>query len=221
MCADRLFPRLSTQRYPGQVTLRSSRLRLTQTPSRRRAGQQPCTQAVSVQTDSISDLPQLSAPPPPDVYSCDGTSLPSIHLQSAEAPPAFLSLPPLSSPPSMLSTAGAPVAPPPPPPPPLPPPPPPSLPPTDTQTSSPTTQQRCETECAVLPLAPFSPRFFDSSQLQTARKKLRKTASLDSSHWRKGGENHAGQVKPTIVGVLLEDTALSLGKSFYADNKML
>ncbi|XP_032425254.1 junction-mediating and -regulatory protein [Xiphophorus hellerii] len=174
------------QRYPGQVTLRSSRLRLSQTPGRRRAAQQPSTQAVSVQTDSIADLPELSAPPPADVYSCEGASLPSIDLQSVEAAPPFLSLPPLSSSPSLLS-AGPPAAPPPPPPPPpLPPPPPPqSLPPFESQASCPTKIQKCESECASLPLAPFSPRFFDSSQLLTARKKLRKTASLDSSQWRK------------------------------------
>lgn len=192
-----VFPSL-TQRYPGQVTLRSSRLRLSQTPGRRRAAQQPSTQAVSVQTDSISDLPELSAPPPADVYSCEGASLPSINLQSVEAAPPFLSLPPLSSSPSLLS-AGPPAAPPPPPPPPpLPPPPPPqSLPPFESQASCPTKIQKCESECASLPLAPFSPRFFDSSQLLTARKKLRKTASLDSSQWRKGKENYHEQ--PTLV----------------------
>ncbi|KAJ3605640.1 hypothetical protein NHX12_027685, partial [Muraenolepis orangiensis] len=40
---------------------------------------------------------------------------------------------------------------------------------------------------ASLPLAPFSPRFFDSSQLLNARKKLKKTASLDSAPWRRAG----------------------------------
>ncbi|MED6283881.1 hypothetical protein CHARACLAT_013578 [Characodon lateralis] len=182
---DRL--RSLRQHYPGQVTLRSSRLRLTQTHSGRRAGQQPSTQAVSVQTDSISDLPELSAPPPPDVYSWDSASLPPIDLKSVEALPSFLSLPPLSSSPSVLSMGppAAPPPPPPPPPPPLPPPLPQSLHPTENQTTSPTKQQKCESECTSLPLAPFSPRFFDSSQLLTARKKLRKTASLDSSQWRK------------------------------------
>ncbi|XP_054908407.1 junction-mediating and -regulatory protein [Poeciliopsis prolifica] len=181
---DRL--RSLKQRYPGQVTLRSSRLRLAQTPGRRRAAQQPSTQAVSVQTDSISDLPELSAPPPADVCSCEGASLPSIDLQSAQAAPPFLSLPPIPSSPSLLSVGPPAAPPPPPPPPPLPPPTPPqSLPPAESQASSPTKTLKCESECASLPLAPFSPRFFDSSQLLTARKKLRKTASLDSSQWRK------------------------------------
>lgn len=54
--------------------------------------------------------------------------------------------------------------------------------------ATPVRQVSRETETSSLPLAPFSPRFFDSSQLQTARKKLRKTASLDSSQWRRGEE---------------------------------
>ncbi|GLD51734.1 junction-mediating and -regulatory protein-like protein, partial [Lates japonicus] len=190
---DRL--RSLKQRYPGQVTLKSSRLRLSQAHSRRRAGQQPNTQAASVQTDCISDLPQLSAPPPPDACSCDSVSLPTVELENLASSPPFLSLPPLSASPSVLSL-GAPPLPPPPPPPPLPPPPPPPPPPPseDQQqgedgeknpTGSPARQNKCESESSSLPLAPFSPRFFDSSQLLTARKKLRKTSSLDSSQWRR------------------------------------
>uniref|UniRef100_A0A8D3AFB3 Junction mediating and regulatory protein, p53 cofactor n=1 Tax=Scophthalmus maximus TaxID=52904 RepID=A0A8D3AFB3_SCOMX len=95
------------QRYPGQVTLKSSRSRLSQPHSRRRAGQQPHTQAAGVQTD----LPQLSAAPRPDVLSCDAVSLPAVELQSPASSPAFLSLPPLSAPAAVPSTC----APPPPP----------------------------------------------------------------------------------------------------------
>lgn len=179
-----------TQRYPGQVTLKSSRLRLNQTHSRKKVGQQPSTQAASVQTDCTSDIPQLSAPPPPpDFYCCDSISLPMADLENLTSSPPFLSLPPLTASPSALLTA----LPPPPPPPPLPPPPPPSL---ENQsqgefrgqepTGSPVRQLTCESESPPLPLAPFSPRFFDSSQLLTARKKLRKTASLDSTQWRRG-----------------------------------
>uniref|UniRef100_A0A3B4U4C5 Junction mediating and regulatory protein, p53 cofactor n=1 Tax=Seriola dumerili TaxID=41447 RepID=A0A3B4U4C5_SERDU len=153
---DRL--RSLKQRYPGQVTLKSSRLRLSQTHSRRRAGQQPITQAASVQTDCISDLPQLSAPPPPDACSCDSVSLPTIDLQNLDSSPPFLSLPPLSASPSDGEK---------------------------NPTGSPALQRTCESESSSLPLAPFSPRFFDSSQLLTARKKLRKTSSLDSSQWRR------------------------------------
>ncbi|XP_078812158.1 junction-mediating and -regulatory protein isoform X2 [Oryzias latipes] len=160
---DRL--RSLKQRYPGQVTLRSGRLR--------RAA--PSMQAVSVQTDSMSDLPELSAP----LAGCCA-SLPPVDLQSCAVPPPFLSLPPLPAPSSAVRLDSPP---PPPPPPPLPPPP--LLPPPETASCSPVRQQRSESEVAPLPLAPFCPRFFDSSQLMTARKKLRKTASLDSSQWRR------------------------------------
>ncbi|XP_034402912.1 junction-mediating and -regulatory protein [Cyclopterus lumpus] len=166
---DRL--RSLKQRYPGQVTLKSSRLRL------RRAGQQHGTHSAGVQTDRVSDLPELSAPPTPDACSRDGVSLPTVGLDNLDSSsPPFLSLRPL-----------------PPPPPPAPPPPPPPLPPSEDQQEgeaggrnrSPVRRHECESESSPLPLlAPFSPRFFDSSQLQTARKKLKKTASLDSS-WRR------------------------------------
>lgn len=161
------------QRYPGQVTLRSGRLR--------RAA--PSMQAVSVQTDSMSDLPELSAP----LAGCCA-SLPPVDLQSCAVPPPFLSLPPLPAPSSAVRLDSPP---PPPPPPPLPPPP--LLPPPETASCSPVRQQRSESEVAPLPLAPFCPRFFDSSQLMTARKKLRKTASLDSSQWRRGQESLGAQ----------------------------
>lgn len=180
------------QCYPGQVTLKSSRLRLSHPNGRRRAGQQPSTQAASVQTDSISDLPELSAPPPPP-DACNTVSLPTIDLGGMDSPPSFLSLPPLPVSPSVLSLG----TPPPPPPPPLPPPPPPPPPPSFSEEprgegkgpSSPPRRPAQESEPTSLPLAPFSPRFFDSSQLLTARKKLRKTASLDSSQWRRGEED--------------------------------
>ncbi|XP_037340962.2 junction-mediating and -regulatory protein [Pungitius pungitius] len=164
-------------RYPGQVTLKSSRLRLSQPPGRRRAGQQHATHSAGVQTD----LPELSAPPPAGACSCDGVSLPTIQLDDLDSSPPFLSLPALSL------NAAAPHPPPPLPPPPPPPPPPPSE---DQQQggggeNSPRPVRRPQCESDPLPLAAFSPRFFDSSQLQTARKKLKKTASLDSSQWRR------------------------------------
>ncbi|XP_056288012.1 junction-mediating and -regulatory protein isoform X2 [Pseudoliparis swirei] len=149
---DRL--RSLKQRYPGQVTLKSSRLRLSQPLGRRRAGQQRGSHSAGVQTD----LPRLSAAPPPDAH----VSLPTVELHDLDSSPAFLSLPP-------------------PPPPPLPPPP------SEDQQeeNNPSPLRRHEAESSSLPLAPFSPRFFDSSQLQTARKKLKKTSSLDSSQWRR------------------------------------
>ncbi|XP_061703537.1 junction-mediating and -regulatory protein [Syngnathoides biaculeatus] len=164
---DRL--RSLNQRYPGHVTLKSSRLRLLQT--RRRAGQTPCTQAAGVQTDCvISDLPKLSVPPPGDAYE----SLPAAHPENLDSPSPFLSLPT-----SVLTLQGTPQLPPPPPPP-LPPPPPP--PPASIE---PCLELRCDPEPASLPLSPVSPRFFDSSQLLTARKKLRKTSAEDATQWRR------------------------------------
>ncbi|XP_057674405.1 junction-mediating and -regulatory protein isoform X2 [Corythoichthys intestinalis] len=159
---DRL--RSLNQRYPGHVTLRSSRMKLFQT--RRRAGPPPCTQAAGVQTDRVvSDLPQLSAPPQED--ACE--SLPAVLLNQPDSPsPEFLSLP------ASVVTLGA-V---PPPPPPLPPPPPPPA------SAVPRPAIPRESGPASLPLAPFSPRFFDSSQLLTARKKLKKTAE-GATQWRR------------------------------------
>ncbi|XP_061553619.1 junction-mediating and -regulatory protein [Phycodurus eques] len=159
---DRL--RSLNQRYPGHVTLKSSRLRLVQT--RRRTGQPPCTQAAGVQTDYvISDMPKLSVPPPGDAYE----SLPATQLHNLDSSSPFLSLPT-----SVLTLEGAP----PPPPPPLPPPPPPV-------SVEPRLELPRESVPASLPLAPFSPRFFDSSQLLTARKKLRKTSAEDATQWRR------------------------------------
>ncbi|XP_068608747.1 junction-mediating and -regulatory protein [Brachionichthys hirsutus] len=165
---DRL--RSLKQRYPGQVTLKSSRLRLSQSQGWRRAGQ----------TDLVSDLSAPPpAPPPPD--ACDSVSLPTVHLQSLPPSPPFLSLPPPSA--QSVRSLGLP--------PPLPPPPPPPPPTEDQQqvegraTAPPARQHGRPSDSAPLPLAPFSPRFFDSSQLLTARKKLRKTASLDSTPWRR------------------------------------
>ncbi|KAK5879194.1 hypothetical protein CesoFtcFv8_024522 [Champsocephalus esox] len=122
-------------RYPGQVTLKSSRLHQFQPPSQRRGGAPASTHSASVQTD-CSNLPLLSAPPPLDPFSCDSVSLPTEQQQGEgrEKPPSPV--------------------------------------------------RRHERQSESLPLAPFSPRFFDSSQLQTARKKLKKTSSLDSTQWR-------------------------------------
>ncbi|KAI9534833.1 hypothetical protein NQZ68_010219 [Dissostichus eleginoides] len=154
-------------RYPGQVTLKSSRLHQFQPPSRRRGGAPASTHSASVQTD-CSNLPLLSAPPSPDPFSCDSVSLPTVPLGNLDTHP-FLSLPPF---------------------PPPPPPPPPPTPPSEEQQQGegrekpPSPVRRHERQSESLPLAPFSPRFFDSSQLQTARKKLKKTSSLDSTQWR-------------------------------------
>uniref|UniRef100_A0A3Q2YQA0 Junction mediating and regulatory protein, p53 cofactor n=1 Tax=Hippocampus comes TaxID=109280 RepID=A0A3Q2YQA0_HIPCM len=157
------------QRYPGHVTLKSSRLRLLQT--RRRASQPACTQAAGVQTERVtSDLPELAAPPAGDA----GESFPAIHADDLDSSPVFLSLPT-----SVVTLGGAPAPPPPPPPPPLPP-----LAPRS-EAAEPRPALPRESKPASLPLAPISPRFFDSSQLLTARKKLRKTSAEDAAQWRR------------------------------------
>lgn len=134
---------------------------------------QPLYLSTSVQTDPSSPLttqpvtahkaspPLLSVPSPAD-SSCSPCSLSSL-LGS-----------PISSPP------------PPPPPPPLP---------TKEELSPPGSpgqpsrgEAEVKSEAEELPLSPigpFIPRFFDSSQLVSARKKLRKTPEFDS-HSRRG-----------------------------------
>ncbi|XP_062867051.1 junction-mediating and -regulatory protein isoform X2 [Trichomycterus rosablanca] len=180
---DRL--RSFKQRYPGQVTLKSTRLRLAYARKKNGAAQ-PCaptkaeppqTQAASVQTDDAPAPLKDSA----DLQRPDGfASLPPT------VPPVQETLGPASLP-TLLDSSTSPISPPPPPPlPPPPPPPPPSL--EDTpeqgqgegQTGSPVHQTKAES-----PLGPFTARYFDSSQLVNARKKLRKTSSLESSQWRR------------------------------------
>lgn len=173
------------QRFPGQVTLKSSRLLMSHSHSRKKtisssplspAGR-PETLAASVQTDT-ADLSELSAPPSD---ACGHQSVSLTLLGGATGP--------LSAPSSLTPLSALPSSAPPPPPPP---PPPPSLEDLSSEggerahPTSPVRQSKAGSDSDPLPLAPFSPRFFDSSQLQTARKKLKKTASLDSSQWRRG-----------------------------------
>lgn len=179
---DRL--RSFKQRFPGQVTLKSSRLLMSHSHSRKKtisssplspAGR-PETLAASVQTDT-ADLSELSAPPSD---ACGHQSVSLTLLGGATGP--------LSAPSSLTPLSALPSSAPPPPPPP---PPPPSLEDLSSEggerahPTSPVRQSKAGSDSDPLPLAPFSPRFFDSSQLQTARKKLKKTASLDSSQWRR------------------------------------
>ncbi|CAB1332603.1 unnamed protein product [Coregonus sp. 'balchen'] len=177
---DRL--RSFKQRFPGQVTLKSSRLLMSHGHSRKKTSSplspvgRPVTLAASVQTDT-ADLSELSAPP---ADACG-------H-QSVSLPPLGGATGPLSAPSSPAPLSALPSSAPPPPPPP---PPPPSLEDLSSEggerahPTSPVRQSKAGSDSEPLPLAPFSPRFFDSSQLQTARKKLKKTASLDSSQWRR------------------------------------
>uniref|UniRef100_A0A671NSJ7 Junction-mediating and -regulatory protein-like n=1 Tax=Sinocyclocheilus anshuiensis TaxID=1608454 RepID=A0A671NSJ7_9TELE len=166
---DRL--RSFRQRYPGQVTLKSTRLRLAY--SRKRAGAEPeqtQTQAASVQTDDAPAALEHSAGVPelrrPETF----LSLPPMGGAVAEAPPpdAHASLPPARELLLLDSSTSPPLPPPPPPPPP------PSL-----------EETPADASPVRSPLGPFTARFFDSSQLLNARKKLRKTASLESNQWRR------------------------------------
>uniref|UniRef100_A0A8C1LZ99 Junction mediating and regulatory protein, p53 cofactor n=1 Tax=Cyprinus carpio TaxID=7962 RepID=A0A8C1LZ99_CYPCA len=158
---DRL--RSFRQRYPGQVTLKSTRLRVAY--SRKRAGARPeQTQTASVQTD---DAPASAPLRRPESF----LSLPPMGGAVAEAPPpdTHASLPPAREL-LLLDSSTSPISPPPLPPPP--PPPPPSL-----------EETPADASPVRSPLGPFTARFFDSSQLLNARKKLRKTASLESTQW--------------------------------------
>ncbi|KAK7895898.1 hypothetical protein WMY93_021223 [Mugilogobius chulae] len=159
---DRL--RSLRQRYPGQVTLKSSRFRQTQT---KRRGLDPVMQVASVQTEASASLPSES-PAPLVADVCDTASLPPAPaLEDTVFSPPFFSVPPLSASPSLsLGEQQQDVT-------------------KEKLQSSPVQQKHSEPECPPLSLAPFSPRFFDSSQLLTARKKLRKTSSQDSSQWRR------------------------------------
>ncbi|XP_060746516.1 junction-mediating and -regulatory protein isoform X1 [Tachysurus vachellii] len=181
---DRL--RSFKQRYPGQVTLKSARLRQAHARKKNGAAQittkasQPQTQVASVQTDdapaSLKDSTVVPGLQRPEGFMSLPSNIPPIPETLGPS-----SLPTLTER-NVLDSSTSPISPPPPPPPP--PPPLPSLEDTSTpgqgQEGSPVSQPKAES-----PLGPFTARFFDSSQLVNARKKLRKTSSLESSQWRR------------------------------------
>lgn len=167
----------SSQRYPGQVTLKSQRLRQAQTRRKAGATQPPTptdtppiletkttkTQVASVQTDD-----------------CSASSL-VLPEASAASSVGFLSLPVMDA----ATEPRSPLSPPPPPPPP----PPPFC--DDTGSKEPkdatlVKQLQQPSADSLTPLGPCTGRYFDSSQLLNARRKLRKTTSLEASHWRRG-----------------------------------
>ncbi|XP_033828280.1 junction-mediating and -regulatory protein-like [Periophthalmus magnuspinnatus] len=161
---DRL--RTFKQRYPGQVILKSTRLRVSHSRRRDRGRiesskdeAEPLYQSTSVQTDPS---PTLTTQPVSSLTTC----LPLV--------PVPCSVDSSCSPCSLSSLLASPISVPPPPPPP----PPPAK---DETSSSPSPGLReksthSDTEDSSLsPIGPFVPRFFDSSQLVSARKKLRKT----------------------------------------------
>lgn len=134
---------------------------------------QPLCLSTGVQTEPSSTLTTQPV-------TCRTASLPPLPVPS----PADSSC----SPCSLTSLLGSPISPPPPPPPP-------PLP--VKEDVSPTTApaqrgKKAERKNAaegvpLSPLGPFIPRFFDSSQLVSARKKLRKTPEFDSNSRRGKG----------------------------------
>lgn len=135
---------------------------------------QPLCLSTSVQTDPSPGFTLTTQP---------------VTALTASLPPLPVPTPADSScsPCSLSSLLSSPISPPPPPPPP------PPLPTREelSPSGSPARHgQKVEgksaaEELSLSPLGPFIPRFFDSSQLLSARKKLRKTPEFDS-HSRRG-----------------------------------
>lgn len=187
------------------MILKSTRLRLTHT---RRRDHGRSAEVVGVKEDRVDSV---GAQP-----LCLSTSVqtePSSTLTTQPVTSRTASLPPLPvpspadsscSPCSFTSLLGSPVSPPPPPPPP-----PPPLP--AKEDVSPTTapaqwgkkteRKNAAKEVLLSPLGPFIPRFFDSSQLVSARKKLRKTPEFDSNSRRGGGSFLYGKLANVSLGL--------------------
>uniref|UniRef100_A0A8D3ADP5 Junction mediating and regulatory protein, p53 cofactor n=1 Tax=Scophthalmus maximus TaxID=52904 RepID=A0A8D3ADP5_SCOMX len=186
---QRTLDRLRTfkQRHPGQVILKSTRLRVVHT-RRRERGRSVETSGVSERGECVQTQGQ------PLCLSTSVQTDPSPTLTTQPVTARTASLPPLPvhspadsscSPCSLSSLLASPISPPPPPPPP------PPLPLPTREELSPSASpawhgQKAEGKSAteersLSPLGPFIPRFFDSSQLLSARKKLRKTPEFDSN----------------------------------------
>ncbi|XP_033476452.1 junction-mediating and -regulatory protein-like [Epinephelus lanceolatus] len=186
---QRTLDRLRTfkQRYPGQVILKSTRLRVSHT-RRRERGRSMEMYSVS-EREERADTVQTQGQP-----LCLSTSVqtdPSSTLTTQPVTVLTASLPPLPvpspadsscSPCSLSSLLASPMSPPPPPPPP------PPLPTKEEMSPSGSPGRHghkvegksAGEELSLSPLGPFIPRFFDSSQLLSARKKLKKTPAFDS-----------------------------------------
>ncbi|KAI3372911.1 hypothetical protein L3Q82_023356 [Scortum barcoo] len=214
---QRTLDRLRTfkQRYPGQVILKSARLRVSHT-RRRDRGRSVELSSVSEREERLDSVCVQTQGQP----LCLSTSVqtdpsPSSTLTTQPVTALTASLPPLPvpspadsscSPCSLSSLLASPISPPPPPPPP-----PPPLP--SKEEPSPTESpgrhgQKVEgksaaEELSLSPLGPFIPRFFDSSQLVSARKRLRKTPEFDS---------HSRRVSSPMDEVL---ASLKRGSSFH------
>ncbi|XP_029295581.1 LOW QUALITY PROTEIN: junction-mediating and -regulatory protein-like [Cottoperca gobio] len=185
----RTLDRLRTfkQRNPGQVILKSIRLRVAHP---RRRGRVMEMSSVSEREERVGSV-CVQAQGHPLCLSTSVQTDPSSTLTTQPVTALTASLPPLPvpipadsscSPCSLSSLLASPMSSPPPPPPPPPPP--------IKEELSPTGSpgwhgQKVEGKNAAeelhrSPLGPFIPRFFDSSQLLSARKKLRKTPEFDS-----------------------------------------
>ncbi|XP_068166970.1 junction-mediating and -regulatory protein-like [Antennarius striatus] len=188
---QRTLDRLRTfkQRYPGQVILKSTRLRVSHTRrrDRRKGAEMGNVTEREESMESVCGQRQIQ----PMCLSTSVQTDPSSTLTTQPVRSCAVSLPPLPvptsadsscSPCSLSSLLGSPISPPPPPPPP------PPLPTREDLSPSESPglhvqKDECksvEEELSFAPLGPFIPRFFDSSQLVSARKKLRKTPGFDS-----------------------------------------
>lgn len=176
------------------MILKSARLRSTHT---RRRDHGRSSEAAGVKEDRGNSL-CVRLQGQPLCLSTGVQTEPSSTLTTQPVTSRTASLPPLPvpspadsscSPCSLTSLLGSPVSPPPPPPPP------PPLPVKEdvSPTAAPAqwgkkAERRSAAEGAPLsPLGPFIPRFFDSSQLESARKKLRKTPEFDPNSRRGKG----------------------------------
>ncbi|KAM9858234.1 junction-mediating and -regulatory protein-like [Aulostomus maculatus] len=187
---QRTLDRLRTfkQRYPGQVILKSTRLRSAH--SRRRERGRPMEMGDGSEREERWDSVQTQGQPLYLSTSVQTDPSPCSTLTTQPVTGFTASLPPLPvpspadsscSPCSLSSLLASPMSPPPPPPPP------PPLPRREqvSPSGSPVRpgqkaeEKSAREELALSPLGPFIPRFFDSSQLVSARKKLRKTPEFD------------------------------------------
>ncbi|NP_001106426.1 junction-mediating and -regulatory protein [Xenopus tropicalis] len=198
---DRL--RTFKQRHPGQVVLKSTRLRFSH--ERRRSTirttsstDAPQSLSVSIQTQGLSDLGDTEVLQPIKTQKPETTT----QLEDSSLPPNAITseLPLMTSLPtftheklepeiSTLQPSSLPASPPPPPPP-LPPPPPPPLPPSKQDTDTLEirvihVKKETEEKDGAKPVSGPLAQLFDSSQLLNARKTLKKTGALEGIQRRR------------------------------------
>ncbi|XP_053263815.1 junction-mediating and -regulatory protein [Podarcis raffonei] len=185
---DRL--RTFKQRYPGQVILKSTRLRLAHARRKSTASSTSCADhrlslPVTTQTDVVGQekrIQPLQIQESRNLGPLEDTSPPCgviSEFSQIPSPPALLSN---ELQPNIVNEAPMP--------PPLPPPPPPPLPTKEESTqcseksSSPVKQPSIEKPALLTTIAP-SAHFFDSSQLVSAKKKLKKMGDMEGLQRRR------------------------------------